>query len=297
MILLNHHHLYYFWVVAREGSIVRACEKLHLAQPTVSAQIIQLEKALGKKLFDRQKRRLALTEDGRLVLDYADQIFNFSQELLDALKDRPTQEVLRVQLGLVDGISSAVASPFISAALHYPRAVQPTVVRGTLGHLLADLRNHSLDLVFTNRDVPVDETPEFMQREVAELPVHIVAAPHLARRIRRFPQGLSGQPLLLPSRLTPLWGALERFLNGHRLEAKIVGEFQDMDVIRRLTLEGLGVAALNGRVVKEDLQRGKLRRLNRGPTGMTEVLRLVAKKRHRLNPVAEHLLNRFSLKP
>jgi len=87
MLIVNHHHLYYIWVAARQGSIVKACQQLHLAQPTVSAQIIKLEKDLGKRLFERQRRGMTLTEDGRLVMDYAEQIFNYSREMVDALND------------------------------------------------------------------------------------------------------------------------------------------------------------------------------------------------------------------
>src|SRR6202030_1086974 len=99
----------YFWIVAKEGSISKACPKLFLTQPAVSSQIIKLEKSLGKKLFHRRNRRLSLTEDGKLILDYADQIFRYSEELLDAISDRPSQNALRIQIGIADQMSQKVS--------------------------------------------------------------------------------------------------------------------------------------------------------------------------------------------
>src|ERR1035437_1805616 len=109
MLHLNHQHLYYFWVVAKEGSISKACPKLFLTQPAISSQIIKLEKSLGKKLFHRENRKLKLTEDGKLVLDYANQIFRYSEELLDAIGDRPSREVMRIQVGIVDQMPQKVS--------------------------------------------------------------------------------------------------------------------------------------------------------------------------------------------
>ncbi|MDD5657668.1 MAG: LysR family transcriptional regulator, partial [Elusimicrobia bacterium] len=98
MIPLNYHHLYYFFVVAREGSVAKAKEKLLLSQPTISAQIKELEEYLGHPLFERRKQRLHLTEDGRMALDYAERIFDLGEELKDVLSDRPPHARLRAQI-------------------------------------------------------------------------------------------------------------------------------------------------------------------------------------------------------
>ncbi|HEX9189669.1 MAG TPA: LysR family transcriptional regulator, partial [Vicinamibacteria bacterium] len=99
---LNYHHLLYFWAVAREGGVTRASEHLRLAQPTISGQLKALEEALGEKLFERTGRRLVLTDVGRVVFRYADEIFSLGRELQDTLKDRPTGRPVRFNVGVAD---------------------------------------------------------------------------------------------------------------------------------------------------------------------------------------------------
>ena len=117
---LNYHHLLYFWMVAREGSITRASEQLLLAQPTLSGQIRALEKAFGAKLFERVGRNLMLTETGRLVYRYADDIFSMGQELLGALKGRPTTRPQRLVIGVADALPKLIVYRLIEPALHLP---------------------------------------------------------------------------------------------------------------------------------------------------------------------------------
>jgi len=295
MILINHHHLYYFWVVAREGSIARACRRLYLAQPTISAQIIQLEKFLKKKLFVRERRALTLTEDGRLVMEYANLIFNYSQELLDALKDRPGKHAIRVQVGMTDQISRQAALSLLRKARAYSAEVQPMVSTGRTTALLQELRQHELDLVLTNRDVPLEDALEYVKAEAGRQDVHFVAAPKLAKRIKRFPQDLSDVPLLLPGRQTPIGAAAEDFLNQRQVIPAWVEEVKDVELLRLMALDGAGVAPLTSLSIGNDLKKGKLVRLNAQRTGISQTLWLVAKKRHRLNPVAEYLLKNFKI--
>ncbi|MBI5209948.1 MAG: LysR family transcriptional regulator [Elusimicrobia bacterium] len=295
MIALNHHHLYYFWVVAKEGGVTKACRKLYLAQPTVSAQIIQLERSLGKKLFEREKKRLVLTDDGRLVLDYAGAIFGMAQELLDAIKDRPTGRTPRIQLGIVDQVSKQVARSLLKEIYRFKPGAQATVLEGTLGPMLAELRTHAADLVLSNVEVPVEEAAEYERALVGKLPVVFVAVPALARKVRAFPADLSAVPLLLPTRASPVWAGVERFLNRRGVEPRIVGEVQDVELLRLLALDGMGAAPIDQWTVAEDLRSGKLKCLGRGGAGIEEAVWLVAKKKHRLNPIAQHLLQRFRL--
>ncbi len=293
MIILNHNHLYYFWTVAREGSIAKACKKLCLAQPTISTQIIQFEKFLGVKLFDRQKKKLILTDAGRLVLDYASQIFNYSQEMLDSIKDRPTRQVIRIQIGIADQVSRQVSHRLLTELFLLKRGVEPTVTEGSIIELLGGLRTHALDLVLSNIDVPLEKTADFLSVNVGSLPIHFVAAPALARKAKNFPRILSQIPLLLPTRASPIWGKLETFFNRHRLEPKIAGEIQDVELLRLLALEGIGAAPLNQIAVERDLRSGALVRLNQKPTGIYKTVWLIAKKRHRLNSIAQYLLDHF----
>jgi len=295
MIQFNHHHLYYFWVVAREGSIARACEKLFLAQPTVSAQIIQLERFLKKKLFVREKRSLTLTEDGRLVLEYANLIFNYSQELLDALKDRPGKQLLRIQIGITDQVAKTAALSLIRKVMQFPAATHPQVVTGTPETLFQELKNHTLDLVFTHRDVPLEDTLEFVKSQVGLLAVNFVAARKLAQKIHAFPADMVHWPLLLPGRQTAVGAAAEDYFSQQNIVPAKVGEIQDVELLRLLALEGIGVVPLSALGGQDDFRNGRLVKLNRGSTGITQTFWLVAKKRYRMNPIAEAMLKSFRL--
>src|SRR5262249_23269075 len=143
---LNYHHLLYFWAVAREGSIVRACTQLHLTQPTISGQLRTLEKRLGTKLFERQGRNLVLTDDGRLIYRYADEIFSLGRELLDSLDHKPPGRPLRLVVGVADTLPNPIAYRLIEPALRLPEPVQIVCELGKREHLLAQLTVHTLDV-------------------------------------------------------------------------------------------------------------------------------------------------------
>ena len=136
---LNYHHLLYFWTVAREGSIARACESLHLSQPTISAQLRALETALGVKLFERRGRGLVLTETGRLVYRYAEEIFSVGRELQDTLKGRAVGLPPRLAVGIVDAMPKRVAYHLLEPALRLPEPVRLTCSEGKPEALLAEL--------------------------------------------------------------------------------------------------------------------------------------------------------------
>src|SRR5512134_3037376 len=129
---LNYHHLLYFWMVAREGSIAKAGEQLRLAQPTISGQIRMLEEQLGEKLFQRSGRNLVMTDVGRLVYEYADQIFALGREMLDTLKDRPTGRPMRFQVGVTDEVSKILAYRFLQPALSIASATHIVCREGPL---------------------------------------------------------------------------------------------------------------------------------------------------------------------
>lgn len=297
MLIVNHHHLYYFWIAAQEGSIIKACEKLHLAQPTVSAQILKLEKELGKTLFQRQRRGLSLTEDGRLVLDYANRIFNYSQEMVDALRDQPGGRPIKIQIGIVDQVSKEIAQSLLTMIFQETPQAMVTVLEGRLPELLADLKNHSIDLLVSNVDIPVEESSDYVKADIGSLAVDFTASAHWASKIKRFPEDLKNVPLLLPTRASPIWSQVERYLNAHHLEPQIRAEIQDAELLRRLTLQGDGAAPLDRLAARQAMAKGKLLRLNRKSTGITEIYRLITKRRQRINPIAEHLLGRFRIKP
>jgi LysR family transcriptional regulator, transcriptional activator of nhaA len=296
MLLINHHHLYYFWVAAKAGSIAQACAALNLAQPTVSAQIIKLEKDLKRTLFERRRRGLELTEDGRLVMDYANQIFNYSQEMVDALQDRPGGRRIRVQIGIVDQVSKEIAQALLAALFKGMPQAMATVHEGRPAPLLADLKSHTLDVVLSNAPLPVEDADDYRKAEIGRLPVHFAAAPALARKVRRFPADLKNVPLLLPTRASPIWSQVEQFLSRQQIAPHVLAEIQDAELLHRLALLGEGAAPLDRMTMRDAVKEGGLVRLNARPTGIEETFWLVTKKRHRLNPAADYLLENFRIR-
>src|SRR5688500_13039055 len=144
---VNYHHLLYFWVVAREGGLLPAGKVLRLSHPTLSAQIHALEDHLGEKLFSKVGRKLALTEMGRVVFGYADNIFTLGREMLDAVKDRSTGQPLRLQVGVVDVVPKIIVRSLLEPALSLPEPVRLVCYEDSYEKLLADLALHSLDIV------------------------------------------------------------------------------------------------------------------------------------------------------
>ena len=239
---LNYHHLLYFWVVAREGSVTRASEQLGLAQPTVSGQLKALEDSLGEKLFSRVGRRLVLTDVGRVVYRYAEEIFSLGRELQDTLKDRPTGRPVRLTVGVADVVPKLVAYRLLLPALSLPEPVHVICREDKPERLLAELSVHAVDLVLS--DAPV--SPGVMvkayshllgETEVAFFGTEALAAAHR----RNFPRSLDGAPVLLPTENTTLRRSIEQWLDHERIRPKVVGEFEDSALLKVFGQAGKGL--------------------------------------------------------
>lgn len=231
---LNYHHLLYFWVVAREGSIAAACRRLHLAQPTISTQIRTLER-LGAKLFRRSGRRLALTETGSVVYRYAEDIFSLGRELLDTLRGRPTGSPLRLNVGVAEVLPKLVAYRLIEPALRLPEPVRLTVSESTPADLLARLAVHDLDVVLT--DAPLGASAgvniKGYSHLLGECGMSVFGTARLARKYRPgFPRSLDGAPLLLPLTGSAPRRTLERWLDREDIRPIVVGEFEDSALMK-----------------------------------------------------------------
>jgi LysR family transcriptional regulator, transcriptional activator of nhaA len=293
MIPLNYHHLYYFYMVATEGSIVKAKEKLLLAQPTISGQIRELESQLGRTLFERRKQRLYLTEEGRLVLEYARRIFDLGREMADALKDRPPEGRLRAQIGLVTGTPRSIAQALVERLLaDFPQA-HLTVREDDLGDLETELRAHRLDLILSDTALSGEESEEFISRLAGRVPVTLAAAPSLARKLKALPKGLDGAPVILPAQPSQVYRQVLDLFGRWRVKPDVVAEVQDVELARRLAVAGRGIVPLNRETLRDSA--GRLVALSSKPLGVYEPVYLVARQRRWLNPVAERALERFRI--
>ncbi|MEK9145272.1 MAG: LysR family transcriptional regulator [Elusimicrobiota bacterium] len=291
MIPFNHHHLYYFWVAAREKSITKACRKLLLAQPTVSAQIRRLEAELGVRLFERGKKALELTEEGRLVLDGANRIFFHSRELLDSLKEGPAR-LPSVRLGIETGVCRAAACAAASKLASGRGRLR--VEEGSLEALLEELDSHALDLVVT-RSPPLRRGKAAMAAEVGRLPVSFYASSSFAAR-GSWPGCARRLPLLLPPSADPLRVDLDRFLAAGGVSPRSILEIGDEELLRRMVLGGAGIGPLDSLCARPGEERGRLRSLG-GATGAARVLWLAAEKGRWLDSAAQSLLEKFHLGP
>ncbi len=230
---LNFQHLLYFWAVAREGSIAGACHRLHVGQPTVSMQIRKLEKSLGHPLFDRSGRSLVLTELGRTVFDYADEMFSLGRELLGALRGLPGKRTGRLHVGIPTYLPKIITHRLLQPVLQMPDRVQLVCHEGEVGELVAGLGRHKFDAILADTPVHGSTGVRTFNHPLGECDVTICGAPDLAARVREgFPQSLEGAPLLLPTAVTEMRRALDRWFDDMMFTPNIVAEFDDSALMK-----------------------------------------------------------------
>lgn len=241
---LNYHHLFYFWTVAREGSIARASATLQLAQPTISAQIATLERALGEKLFTRTGRRLTLTSTGQMSLRYADQIFTLGQDLLTTIRTQPSVRPLKLVVGITETMPKLIVYRLLQPALRLRVPVRIVCRENRLDRLVADLAVHDLDVILSDAQAGRAVKVRAVHHFLGECGASFFAAPGMAAAYsRRFPRSLDGAPFLLPHDGAPLRGALERWFADSSVRPRIVGEFDDPALLTVFAQAGVGVFA------------------------------------------------------
>ncbi len=239
---LNYKHLHYFWVVAQEGSVTRAAERLGVAVQTISGQLALLERQLGKALFNSQGRGLVLSEAGRVALGYANQIFELGDALADAVHNSDSESTLRLRAGISDGIPKLLAYRLLSSVTGMPMDVRLICDEGEFETLLADLALHRLDVVLTDRAAPGGGNLKVFSTHLGEFETGLFGTPELARRYRDdFPNSLQGAPILLPTRHNVLRSRIDRWLENTRVRPRIVGEFEDSALLNTFGRGGLGL--------------------------------------------------------
>jgi len=240
--MLNYRQLHYFWVVAKTGSIVRACEQLNLTPQTISGQISLLEQTFGVDLFKRVGRQLELTEAGRLALPYAEQMFQLGDELEALLRTQPDEQQILFRVGVADVVPKSIVYRLIAPTMELSEPMRITCREDQLERLLADLAIQRLDLVISDSPMPSHLDIKGYSQKLGECGVSFFATKALARQYGQdFPQGMQGAPLLIPGQLTVLRSRLMRWFAEQKIQPKIVGEFDDSALMKAFGKSGSGI--------------------------------------------------------
>ncbi len=240
--MINTKHLHYFWVVAKQGGIARASERLHLTPQTISGQLTLLEEQLGEALFNRVGRNLQLTDTGRLVLSYAEEIFSLTGELEEMVRNLPAGRPLVFRVGVADVVPKSIAYRLLAPALRLPDPVRIVCREGDLDSLLAELSVHRIDLVIADGPIPAHVNVRGFNHPLGDCGISFFAAPKLAARLLdNFPDSLNGEPLLIPGEMTAVRNRLLQWFGGRHLHPRIVGEFDDSALMKAFGRAGTGV--------------------------------------------------------
>ena len=240
---LNYHHLLYFWAVARYGSVVRASAELRLAQPTISGQVRRLEDVVGEKLFDRVGRRLVLTDVGRTVFRYADEIFSLGQDLMGTLKGRPSSRPLRLTVGVADVLPKVLVQKLLEPAFHIGRPVHLICREDrVVEDFMSQLAGQELDLVLADRPLGPGIRSNAFNHLLGECGTTFLGTAKLASRLRPgFPRSIEGAPCLLPGGHATVRRSLDQWFDTTRVSPMLVAEFDDSALMYAFGEQGQGI--------------------------------------------------------
>ncbi|MEM5461516.1 LysR family transcriptional regulator [Paraburkholderia phytofirmans] len=288
--MLNYRHLYYFWIVVKEGGFARAAERLDMAVQTISAQVRELEKSIGRQLLKPAGRGVTMTEAGETAFNRAEQIFQLGEALLDEMREAGGEGVVRLAVGLSDGISKLAAHALLAPVLGTP-SLRLLCHEGEHAELMSELALHRLDLVLACQPAPHNADLRVLSQRLAGSPVDWHGPTDIVRKSARagFPQCLADVPVLLPTRHAALRARLDRWFDAQGIRPRIVGEFEDSALMAVFAARGLGVFPL-AELGAEDLSllRG-LRWLGRAD-GVIEEIHAIRSRRGQHHGLASQVV-------
>lgn len=250
--MINYKHLRYFWMVAREGSIAAASERLHITPQTISGQMSLLEEQLGEALFRKSGRQLQLTEAGRLALSYADEIFTLGNELETAMHSLPENRLVTFKVGIADVVPKSIASRLLQPVLQLEEEVRLVCKESSMDSLLGELALHRLDLVIADGPIPAGLNITGYNHQLGESGISFVAAPALVKTLgKTFPDNLDAAPILIPSEINMVQSRLMHWFDTLHIKPRIVGEFDDSALMKAFGQSGAGVFIVPTAIVEE----------------------------------------------
>ena len=247
----NYRHLYYFWVVAKEGSMSKAAERLDMAIQTISAQVHELEKSLGYLLFKPAGRGIALTESGFAALKIADQIFLIGETLPEAVRDATISPKIKLTVGVSDGLSKLITKQLLEPVIKH-KDVLLIAHEGEFDDLLADLALHHLDIVLADRPAPNIKSLNVYSEELIRTSIAwFIPKQLLKKNKRKFPECLRELPILLPTSHSTVRLLIDQWFTKNDITPNIVGEFEDSALLKTFAASGLGVFPTGSTIEKE----------------------------------------------
>ncbi|MCO5144020.1 MAG: LysR family transcriptional regulator [Oligoflexia bacterium] len=289
---INYHHLFYFKTIAEEGSVSKAAERLRLGQPTLSAQLKQFEDVLGITLFERHHRKLILTEQGKIALDYARNIFKMGSEMYEVLHDRVKPLKPIVNIGSLDSIPKSAVLQLVKSALD-TSSCQIILQEGRADELLRELCAHRIDLVVSNFLPLGQESREIVHRSLSKTNVSFYGTKKFQSLKKSFPYSLSGAPMILPTYDSKLRYDLDHWAKVNKIDLNILVESQDISVKKLIAEEELGVIPMAVHAQPKTVSSKKLIEIGQA-IGVYEELFLLSMKRKVPNPISSVLFEKYS---
>lgn len=288
---VNYHHLFYFKTIAEENSVSKAALKLRIGQPTLSAQLKQFEDQLGIQLFERHHKKLVLTEQGKVALDYAKNIFRMGSEMYEVLHDRLKPLKPSLHLGALDSVPKQIVLQLVKHAFRISPC-QITLSEGKSDELIRELSAHRMDLMVTNFMPTGTDGKGLHSKSITKKNVAFYAAPKFKYLRKGFPKSISGEPMILPTYDSRMRQDLDHWAKLHKIELNIVAESQDISVKKLMAINEMGLIptathTVTGQVLNGDLiEIGQLQ-------GVHEELFLVSAERKIENQIASKLKDSF----
>lgn len=300
MVPANFNQLYYFWVIAKAGSISQAAKRLLLNQSTLSVQMKQLEAGFGKRLLSRSRRGVALTSEGRLAFEYCERIFIHAEELVALLKGERPAAATVFRLGVSQTISWKKAVAVIHRLKSSGENISVRISTRSSEELQERLERHMLDMVVSDIDVSVRMGKDYKSRLAASTQLYFVASPEIKQKMRAFPSGLARIPLLLRTSSNPVRKEVEHFLHRKGITPNVQAEVENPDLLRILAVQGDGAGLMDVAAVDMDLKQGRLVKLHRDPIGIRENVWFTCGRQEKAQPAVQRaidaLMGKFAFK-
>lgn len=290
---INYHHLFYFKTIAEEGTVSKAAEKLRLGQPTLSAQLKQFEDTLGVQLFERLHKKLVLTEQGKVALDYSKNIFRMGSEMYEVLHDRLKPLRPSLHLGALDSVPKQIVLQLVKHAFRISPC-QISLSEGKSDEMLRELIAHRMDLMVTNFLPTGIDAKGLYPKSITKKNVAFYGAPKFKTLRKGFPKSISGVPMIFPTYDSRLRQDLDHWAKLNKIELNIITESQDISVKKLMAVSELGLIPTATHTVTGQILRGELVEIGQ-LQGVHEELFLVTAQRKIENPIASKLRDTFAV--